>query len=295
MAPREEALELNMLWWMFPSPYLRWNQLLTSPTPNKALVSSFLLPLQLMLVPSFIHAYGCRFSLMTILFLNACLVSYSSRWLRLIAIVLEFIGEFLYGFTCICIKIPNNICINGLANSLISIRKLFRLCVWCIMRDFDSTWKHHSHFTKCCRYAVMEQRQPLFLHPKRQHADCPLDMGYMPPWACRCACAERSNPCCSMGPYLHTPCFMHREPSLVHVDAIRCLLCQHPLAELPNRWFEVELKWKLSPPEGPRIFLLCHNHICPAWGRTWSIWWYFWRWMNDLMVCLAAYANGTWN
>ena len=163
------------------------------------------------------------------------------------------------------------------------------------MRNLHFIWKHHSHFTKCCRYAVMEQRQPLFLYPERQHADCSLDMGYMPPWACCCACAERSDPCCSMGPYLHTTCFMHREPSLVHVDAIRCLLCQHPLAELPNHWFEVELEWELPPPEGPWIFLLCHNHICPAWGRTWSIWWYFRRWMNGLMVCLAAYANGTGN
>ena len=102
---------------------------------------------------------------------------------------------------------------------------------------FDSTWKHHSHFTKCCRYAVMEQRQPLFLHPERQHADCSLDMGYMPPWACRCACAERSNLCCSMGPYLHTPCFTHGEPSLVHVGHLVPVVSTSPC------WTSESLIW----------------------------------------------------
>lgn len=115
------------------------------------------------------------------------------------------------------------------------------------------TLKHLSPFKlqTFCRYAVVEQRQPLFLHPERQHAYCSLDMGHLPPGARSRSCAERSDPRCCLGPYMSTPRLVHGEPASVHVDAIRCLLRQHSLAEFPDSRLEMELSGKLPPPQGP--------------------------------------------
>lgn len=133
-------------------------------------------------------------------------------------------------------------------------------------------WKIAKLFQTVLRAFGLEQRQPVHMHTKRQHANRPMDMGHATPRSCSHPGPEGTYPSRCLGSNLHSPSPMHWKLSPLHVDSLGCVLCMQSSPGILHYWPQMEHWWKLSPSQRQRCVLLCH---CPAssWVQRLQLWW----------------------